>query len=205
MQDVIDKILETHGGFEQWKKFTKVNATIVSGGKLFELINQPQDALPRFLEVYLHEQRLSMTPYGGSNRKTSFTPNRIAIETLDGEVISERTGTIKNLHSHMQMEGWDVLDRAYFNGYANWTYLTTPFFLASTGIKVTEIAPFQYHDEIWTGLRVSFPDTIATHCTIQDFYFDKDYLLRRHDYFIDVAGEFNVTQYLIRLCGGKWY
>jgi hypothetical protein len=32
-----------------------------------------------------------------------------------------------------------VLDRAYFNGYALWTYLTTPFLFALPGFGVDEI------------------------------------------------------------------
>ena len=36
---------------------------------------------------------------------------------------------------------WNSLHRAYFNGYAIWTYLTTPFFLVIPGFEVTEISP----------------------------------------------------------------
>ena len=31
---------------------------------------------------------------------------------------------------------WDPLHRAYFNGEALWTYLTTPFLLAMDGVRV---------------------------------------------------------------------
>jgi hypothetical protein len=48
----------------------------------------------------------------------------------------------------------------------------------------------------WRVLRASFPDTIATHCTVQDFFFDKDLRLRRHDYTVDVAGSFGAAQLL---------
>lgn len=196
IQEFIHNILEAHGGLKRWNQLKKVNVTIVSGGKLFNLINQPQDATPRHLEVSLHEQVLTMTPYGGPDKKTNFNPNRIAIETLDGEVLSARIGSIEELHNHMKADGWDALDRAYFNGYANWTYLVTPFFLDLPGIKVEEIKPWKQENEVWQGIRVTFPENIATHCATQDFYFGEDYLLRRHDYLVDVAGEFNAAQYL---------
>ena len=195
-QEFIHKILEAHGGIKRWNQLKKLNVTIVSGGKLFSLINQPQDATPRLLEVRLHEQSLSMTPYGGPDKKTNFSPNRIAIETLDGKELSARIGSIEELHNHMKADGWDALDRAYFNGYANWTYLVTPFFLALPDIKVEGIKSWKQDNEIWQGIRVTFPENIATHCPTQDFYFGEDYLLRRHDYLVDVAGEFNATQYL---------
>ncbi len=58
---------------------------------------------------------------------------------------------------------WDPLQRAYFNGYALWTYMTTPFVLAEPGFKIVEIAPVYEGGETWRGLRATFPDHIATH------------------------------------------
>ena len=43
-------------------------------------------------------------------------------------------------------------------------------------------------------MRATFPDSIATHCREQDFYFAPDGLLRRHDYHVDVAGGFPAAQ-----------
>ena len=38
-----------------------------------------------------------------------------------------------------------------------------------------------------------FPNGIASHSKEQDFYFDDDFLLRRHDYHVDVVGGFPVA------------
>jgi hypothetical protein len=91
---------------------------------------------------------------------------------------------------------WDLLHRAYFNGYARWTYLTTPFLMAMPGFEVTEIAPWQEGAERWRGLRARFPDAIASHSREQDFYFGDDFLLRRHDYHLEIAGGIPVAQYV---------
>ena len=91
---------------------------------------------------------------------------------------------------------WAPLQSAYFNGYAMWTYLTTPFFMAMPGFDVSEIDPWQEGEERWRGLRVRFPEQIASHSKEQDFYFGEDYLLRRHDYHVDVAGGFPTAQYV---------
>jgi hypothetical protein len=40
----------------------------------------------------------------------------------------------------------------------------------------------------WRRLKVTFPERIATHSTEQTFYFDRQGLLKRHDYDVDVAG-----------------
>jgi len=41
------------------------------------------------MSVWLHEERASVTPFG-PGRRTRFTPDRIAIETLGGELVAER-------------------------------------------------------------------------------------------------------------------
>jgi hypothetical protein len=89
---------------------------------------------------------------------------------------------------------WDPLHRAYFNGYALWTYLTTPFLLAMDGVRVEETEPWREDAETWRVLRAHFPDSIETHCPIQDFFFGEDLLLRRHDYTVTIAGGFAAAQ-----------
>lgn len=59
-----------------------------------------------------------------------FTPQRISIEKLDGRVVAERRAPKDSFAGHQMNTPWDELHRAYFNGEALWTYLTTPFLLA---------------------------------------------------------------------------
>jgi hypothetical protein len=94
------------------------------------------------------------------------------------------------------MPPWDVLDRAYFNGYAVWTYLTTQFHFAMPAFIVEEIEPWREDDELWRGLRVTYPPNIASHSRQQDFYFRPDFLLRRHDYHVEASGGFAAAQYV---------
>jgi hypothetical protein len=88
------------------------------------------------------------------------------------------------------------MQAAYFNGYARWTYLTTPFFMAMPGFQVTEVEPWTEGSETRRGLRVRFPDALASHSTEQDLYFGQDFLLRRHDYKLGIAGDVPVAQYV---------
>jgi hypothetical protein len=191
----LNDIIEAHGAINRWNQFSKIEAEIVSGGKLFELKGVPQDASARQMTVWLHEQRASVYPFGSPNQRSSFTPGRVAIEALDGKLIAERTGTPNEIHEHLKAPKWDPLDRAYFNGYALWMYLTTPFFMLLPGMEVREIDPLQEGEETWKGLSVSFPPHIATHSAVQNFYFGKDNLIRRHDYHLD-AGNFYAAQYI---------
>jgi len=90
MNKLLAQIVDAHGGINRWKGYEKVEATIVSGGGFFPLKGLVQDSEPRRMTVWLHEQRSSVQPYGGPDQRTMFTPQRIAIEKLDGTIVAER-------------------------------------------------------------------------------------------------------------------
>ena len=46
-------------------------------------------------------------------------------------------------------------------------------------------------------MRVTLPADIPSHSPVQDFYFGEDYLMRRQDYTLDVAGGCNVANYAL--------
>lgn len=194
--DLLTEVLVAHGGVDRWREFSTMDATIVSGGKLWEIKSQPQDPTPRRMTVALHREWASVEPFGAADQKTDFTPERVAIEKIDGSVVTERRNPRDSFSGHVLTTPWDPIQRAYFNGYALWTYLTTPFFMTMPDFTVTEIEPVTDHGERWFGLQAHFPDRYASHSALQEFYFGNDFLLRRHDYRVDVAGGFAAIQYV---------
>ncbi len=58
------------------------------------------------------------------------------------------------------------MHRAYFNGYALWTYLTTPFLLAMDGVQAEETEPWREGSELWRVMRAYFPGSIETHSLV---------------------------------------
>jgi hypothetical protein len=187
--------IEAHGGLARWNGYHGLAATIVSGGELWALKAVSQDQSPRTMRVDLHRQWASVAPFGKGQR-TDFTPERIAIEADGGRVVAQRRNPRASFAGHDMRTSWDPLHRAYFNGYALWTYLTTPFLLAMDGFTVREIEPWCEGTEVWRGLRATFPAAVASHCTEQDFYFGPDMLIRRQDYRVEIAGSFPTAQYI---------
>ncbi len=194
MNELLAQIIEAHGGIDRWNGYEKVEATIVSGGGFFPLKGLVQDAEPRRMSAWLHEERASVSPYGATGQRTMFTPDRIAIEKLDGTIVAERRDPRDSVAGHQMSTAWDALHRAYFNGEALWTYLTTPFLLAMEGVVVEEISPWNEGAETWRVLRAHFPGSIETHSLVQDFFFDENLMLRRHDYSVNIAGGFAASQ-----------
>ena len=62
------------------------------------------------------------------------------------------------------------------------------------GVHVEEGEPWQEGAETWHVLRAQFPGSIETHSLIQEFFFDRDLHLRRHDYRVNIAGGFAAAQ-----------
>jgi hypothetical protein len=193
--DLLARVLDAHGGLDNWRRFTRVEATIVSGGLMFEMKGQPQDPTPRRMSVALQREWGSVQPFGADDQKTDFTPDRIAIEKLDGAVVAELMNPEASFEGDDLHTPWNPLQRAYFNGYALWTYLTSPFLLALPGFTVRELEPIDDGERTLTGLQLKIPDGFVSHSTLQEFYFGPDLLLARHDYRVDVAGSFSAIQH----------
>jgi hypothetical protein len=62
----------------------------------------------------------------------------------------------------------------------------------SLSVTDVKLAPCQG----WRRLKVTFPRDIATHSSVQTFHFDREGLLRRHDYDVDVLGGTPAAHYV---------
>ena len=47
MNELLQHVLDAHGGLEPWSRFNFVQATIMTGGELFAMKNEPQEPIPR--------------------------------------------------------------------------------------------------------------------------------------------------------------
>src|ERR687891_1811834 len=80
----------------------------------------------------------------------------------------ERPWTHASTHGHLlpaisANRKWDKLHAGYFNSYALWGYLTTPFLYTYPGFETQEIEPWYEDGERWRVLQVTFPDGYAAH------------------------------------------
>src|SRR5262252_4107730 len=118
MNELLARIIDAHGGIDCWNQYERVEATIVSGGGFFRLKGVPQDSTPRRMTVWLHEERSSVFPFGAPDQRTMFTPERIAIEKLDGAVVAERQIPRDSFAGHQMSSPSPALQRASLNGEA---------------------------------------------------------------------------------------
>ena len=196
MNDLLTRVLEAHGGLERFNSFEIVSATLVAGGDFWATKNIGIDAFPLVATTAIHREWATVAPYGDPKWRMNFAPDRVEVKTTENVIVAERNDPGAAFKGHGLKTPSDPLHLAYFNGYTLWTYLTTPFLIAMPGFEVDEIAPWHEGGESWRVLRATFPSEIASHCRQQEFYFGPNFLLRRHDYQVDVSGGFLVAHYV---------
>jgi hypothetical protein len=196
MDRLLEFIINAHGGREIWNKFETVSARITCGGVLWSMKQQPGILETIYVTSSTKKEATSHYPFINQDWKTSFEPGRIAIENNNGEVIEELLNPRESFNGHVTETPWDRLQLAYFAGYAMWTYFNAPFNFTDPGYSLRELQPWEENGEEFRRLEVIFPPHIATHSALQTFYIDKEGLIRRHDYTVDVAGRSTAAHYL---------
>jgi hypothetical protein len=187
MSDLLDLVLDAHGGLGRWRQLNRISARVRIDGMLWKAKGYGGALLDERVTLDPHRQHVSYTPFIAADRRSRFEPDRVAIENGAGEVIAERTDPRAAFTGFQLTTPWDDLHLAYFTGYAMWNYLTVPFLLTWPGVRVEEIEPWAENGERWRRLHVTFPADIATHTPEQVFYYGHDGLLRRHDYIAEVV------------------
>lgn len=181
-------LLDAHGGVERWRTFDRVSAKVVSGGCLWAMKGIPLDDAPRRMTSDFSRQRTRTEPFGDPDWHMTYQPDRVTISTAAGAVVAEQLAPRETFAGHAWESPWTPLQLGYFNGYAMWNYYNLPFLLGEPGVETTDIASVTLEGRPLRGLQAEFPTEIHTHCPRQQFYFDDEGLLRRHDYQVDVAG-----------------
>jgi hypothetical protein len=195
MSELRDLVLEAHG-IERWQKVKAIDAEMSSTGLLWVRKGWPDVFKNVHVTAEAGSQRLSYAPFTAEGLRSVYEPDQVAIETLDGKVVKSRINPRAAFDGHKVESGWDDLHLAYFSGYAMWNYLNTPFLFALPGFTAEEIEPWSADGEKRRRLKVTFPDSVATHGSEQVFYIDGDGLIARLDYSANVTGGIPTAHYV---------
>lgn len=183
---LLAEALEAHGGLDRWRSFRGLSSTIVTGGGLWGIKGVEMPPTPRIVTTDFHRQWMAVSPFGDPDWTMTWTPQQVVVEDSAGAVIAEQDNPRDAFADHGYDTPWDPMHLAYFNGYAMWTYHASPFVLAGPSYEVSDLPPIEHDGEMLRGLHVRFPEGVHSHSREQQYYFDADGLLRRHDYSVDV-------------------
>ncbi|MCO5995313.1 hypothetical protein [Actinoallomurus rhizosphaericola] len=195
MSDLLDDILAAYGGRKAWEEARRISARQFFGGVLWEMKGHPGALNDVRVTVDLHREHTRQEPFFADRHYTNFTPDRVAVETGDGEVVEELLDPRASFAGHELTTPWTRLQLAYFSGYAMWTYTTEPISLTFPGVTTEEIDGWTEDGRKYRRLAVTYPESIATHTPHQILYVDEDGLIRRRDYTVDIAGRTPGAQY----------
>jgi hypothetical protein len=190
MNDLLDFVLDAHGGHERWSGVSGLTAKLAVGGPFWGQLGFPNAFLDETLTIDTRRQHAVFTPWTAPGQSLTFDtdPERVVLQTADGQTIDSRTSPRSSYTGHDPHSPWDALQVGYFLSYGLWNYLTTPFLLAYPGVQTREITRWQENDQTWRRLHATFPASITTHSAEQVFYFGDDGLLRRLDYTVEADG-----------------
>ncbi|MBY5353594.1 hypothetical protein HFO94_08580 [Rhizobium leguminosarum] len=196
MNVLAQKIIDAHGGLDQWKKFSQLSAHLVQGGALWTLKGQAGKLDETNVTVGLGDEWASHYPLGPEAKVTRFEPGKVTIKDNGGNIVGELESPRASFAGHTLETPWSEEQLAYFAGIAMWTYLNMPFLLAAPGVETEELGDWMEKGETWKRLKVTFPKEIATHSTVQTLYVDESGLLKRHDYDVEIAGNTPGAHYI---------
>src|SRR6516162_3044675 len=123
MLDTLRHVIEAHGGLKNWNQHQALSVDLVVGGMLWGLKEQAGKLERTNVTVGLGEEWASHQPFAPDNRRTRFSPDRVAIEDAQGNVLEELAAPRASFAGHTLETPWTEPQLAYFAGYAMWTYL----------------------------------------------------------------------------------
>jgi hypothetical protein len=111
MSDLLETVIEAHGGLERWNQLDAVSVHGVNGGALWGVKGQAGVVDDVYVRASLHEARESHHPFGAPDRRSAFTPQRVAVETTSGEVLEAMEQPRPSFAGHTVETQWTSLQR----------------------------------------------------------------------------------------------
>ncbi len=185
--ELLDEIIEAHGGRALWNSIETVEAVISARGFLFTAKRRP--VLDRVrVTANAQEPRLVFHDFPSPGSPAELVGNKeVRITGREGGLVWKRLNPRQAFKGLRHIIWWDDLDFVYFGGYALWNYLTTPFLFIREGFQFAVLDFSGDGPSSWTRLLVTFPDEIPTHCKRQIFHVDENRYIRRLDYTAEVV------------------
>lgn len=93
MDELLSRVLDAHGGLENWTRVTKLTARLSLGGPFWAMRGWPDVYANATAVVDPQREHITFMPFTAPDRMSIFdvNPERIGITTLDGRHVDERT------------------------------------------------------------------------------------------------------------------
>jgi hypothetical protein len=115
MNELLELAVEAHGGLERWCRVISITARLSIGGLI--LANSGWESALDNIAIRIDtrdQQHAVLRPFTGTDRRGLFTPDRMAIEANNGQVIEERFDPRTSFERDDFQVTCDALQLTYF-------------------------------------------------------------------------------------------
>ncbi|MCF2443958.1 hypothetical protein L0657_08330 [Dyadobacter sp. CY345] len=192
-RQLLDKILTAHGG-ENIAKFKSVKLRANIGGVTWAIKGHENALADVEFTGSLTEQKAHWKNPFQPGYSSIFETGKVQLFDENGTLLEELKNPRESFKGQVIETPWSRVQLIYFSSYATWNYATAPFNFQVPGTELNELEDWVENGETLSRLEVIYPDGFATHSKLQIFYFDKNGLLKRHDYWPEILGGTSATQ-----------
>lgn len=189
MNRLLDKVIAAHGGMTNWNKCQSANATASIRGPFCQ--DGPLGISQRVTAI-IHRNRVTVEPLGCIDCLSDLDSNRLSVVRSDGTAVTSLED-VRLVHLQFKPP-LAPLTGVLMTCSTVRSLLTSPFMLATGGVEISELVPWNEAGRQWRVLRAEFPPELSTPARVQDYFFDADFLLRRHDYHVDGGSGITVSE-----------
>ena len=187
--DILARACEHYGGMSAWRALRKIT---LLPGRLSGLLPWMKGVhktfpLPTTFEISPHLGLTRFVGFPDSEHAGVFENGAVRIERMaDGFVVAKSENHRPSFDGAAGARRWRPVDALYFFGYALAHYHSLPFTLSQGRlIGVHTSGRGGSRSDV---LDVELPADLHTHCRRQQFYFDRQGMLLRHDYYAQIVG-----------------
>jgi hypothetical protein len=199
MNDLLNRVLEAHGGLDNWSQVSELTVRLSLGGPFWGWKGWPDVYIDQTVHLDTRRQHITFESFTRPGRVSTLDVDprreRVEIRESSGALVEARENPRGSYPPYEGETPWDAVQVAYFASAATWIYLTTPFVFTYPGVRTHEIDPWTEDGQTWRRLAVTFPEGIATHNPDQVLYYDDAFRQRRMDHQPDVTGGTPVADY----------
>ena len=165
--ELLEKVIQKYQAYK-YKEIEFIEVIVSADGLAFLLKQRPAFKEAKLI-LSTEKPFCSITPIGKNKDIAGVLENHNVFLTDITTTLQTRKNAREYFSNLRRRLYWDDLDMAYFANHAFWNYYTFPLLLINPKIQWTQIDT--------NILQAQFDESIPTHCKIQRFYFDEEYLV----------------------------
>ena len=100
MSDLLDLALKAHGGLDRWREVKSLDVRASLTGALYHLKGYPEGVSNVTVKIDTGRPAVTISPYARPDHRGYFTPDRVWIEDLAGQLVDEDRKSTRLNSSH---------------------------------------------------------------------------------------------------------